>query len=213
MSKKKAIKKLQTPIIVEDIRRKAHRKYDYNRVVETVKVPDGIYPDRDLRHTSWQFTVTDSKLGIIAVAMALGNGMSDLSLEDECAAAYGGLGVSFDKSEHQAKYKKPFIFLSPNTAGYRSIWGGPAEAFTENLVTYSEIDWSVDVYEFRPNLRDGGILVQSSSSAAFVAAVKKGNVWTLTLTMPMLADGRTVGSAYAKNFRAAWAWYQRQVRK
>lgn len=211
---KKAIKKLQVPVLLKEIRLSGHR-YFYNTAVENVKTADGEYPDLDLRHVSWQFTVADSRLGIIAVAMALGNGMADLNPNDDCVAAYDGLGVSFDESGRQAKYKKPFIFLSPNTAGYRSIWGGPAEAFVENLEidSYFDICWSVDVYGFRPNLGDGGILIQSSSSAAFVAAVKEGNIWTLTLTMPMLADGRTVGSAYAKNFRAAWAWYQRQVRK
>ena len=51
------------------------------------------------------------------------------------------------------------------------------------------------------------MLIQSSSSGAIIRAEKKGHTWTLSLQMPVDADGVVRGRGYEAMFRAGYNYY------
>lgn len=181
-----------------------------------VMVEDHTHEDADLDHASWQFRVKDSTAGIKAVAIALGNGMPNLSTSDECAEEYHTLGVEFAEEgcKHFLRFHQPNLFFASASSGFRAIWGSDLNRRIQvaELDTWEEEGWSLDVYKLRPNLPNGGFLVQSGNSCAFVMAEKRGSTWTITLTMPITPDGKLVGSVYQANFHAARRWYARHAK-
>ena len=146
--------------------------------------------------------------------MALGHGMANLSMSDDCSDMYEGYGVEFAKkgSVHFLRFHQPNLFLASATSGFRAAWGGIHRSFSEELTTMEEDSWTVDVYELRPNLPDGGVIVQSGNSCAFVLAEKRGQTWRLTLTMPVTPSGKPVGSEYSTAFHTARRWYEKQAK-
>ncbi len=208
----KRIDKLTTAYILTSEDSREAKSYGYK--VDTVKVRDGELKLGDLSLESWEFKVPDDKLGIKAVAAALGYGMPNVSSSDseEAKEAYTDWGMKKNRNGF-IFFNEPVVLLADQTAGYREIWGGVAEASEGYLTVDEDLGWYTDVYMLRTNLPDGGILVQSSSSAAYIIAEKNGTIWTLTLTMPVLADGTPVGSSYQSMFRGAFNWYHRQLKK
>lgn len=174
---------------------------------------------------TWSFEVPDTKDGVMTVARALGHGMADLSPmyddDDLRIALNDAYGIRLKKVQHhegdQASYeqtmicKKPVLIISPDTIGYRCVWGSVLETYGASASTDPEEaegeDWSVDFYELHPGMKDGGCLVQSGSSSATVMAEKSGDTWTVTLTLPMLDSGKIIGRSYESAFRGAYKWY------
>lgn len=159
------------------------------------------------------FKVSDNDLGVQTVAMACGHGVPS-SIDDRnynFCCYVDEFGFKSVKNG-QVKFTKPVLALSWQTAGYRQLWGGVEDTFVCNLDVDDQedemcTDWYHAIFVLRTNLQDGGILIQSSSSAAFVVAEKKGHEWTLTLCQPVTEDGRISGRGYESMFRAGYNYY------
>lgn len=194
-----------------------HRRY--GRFCGRVAVKTKGYKLADLRVKSWSFEVPDSKTGVMAVAKALGHGMADLSpalgnqeAHDELQKNYG---IKLKKVKRHSEFtsygqgmtcEEPVLAISPDTLGYRCVWGGVLEAYDPTAELSSD-GLSMHFYKLHPGMKDGGCLVQSASSSATILARKSGGIWTVTLIMPMLGNGRTVGKSYDSAFRGAYKWY------
>ncbi len=191
--------------------------YEYGTPVDVYTVKVKVEGSRDERTsvTGFQvlsYQVTDGKLGLQAVAKSLGHGCpSGIDERSFRYDTYKELG--FVSCKHgNTKFSKPVLALSQQTAGYRVAWGGVCDAYLEELEVddWDEedvTDWTHDVYLLRTNLADGGVLIQSSSSGAIIRAEKKGHTWTLSLQMPVDADGVVRGRGYEAMFRAGYNYY------
>lgn len=173
----------------------------------------------DLKKVKTMFKVPDAELGVMAVARALGFGMSEVSASDQDAARYEEFGISFRKNG-RPKYSQPVLLMSSETMAYREIAGGLRAAADRTLVTYDDWNdelgcgdvWTLDAFRLQPGMDDGWALVQSASSCATVKAEKHGKVWTITLTMPVLPNGKKTGYGYKAVFDSAKAWYAQELK-
>lgn len=166
------------------------------------------------------FKVPDTDLGVMAVARALGFGMSAISSDDQDAERYGEFGITF-RENGKPKFSEPVLMMSSETMAYREIAGGLRTYPDRTLVTYDDWDeetgcgdvWTLDAFRLHPGMADGWALVQSASSCATVKAEKRGGMWTVTLTMPILPNGRKTGYGYKACFDSAKVWYRDEKRK
>lgn len=173
----------------------------------------------DVRVKTWSFQVPDDELGVQTVAKAVGYGMANV---DSCCdeflevcRKYGMIRKVKDGVEF-VEFTKPVFMASLDTRGWRVVWGG-VKCNHDCLVYNDDVpdpsDCLTDFYDLRPKMEDGGCLVQSSSSSAVIKAEKKASIWTITLTLPILEDGRKVGRGYESCFRSAYNQYCRRLKK
>lgn len=185
-----------------------------------VRTSNGDFDLNEVRVKSWSFQVPDSALGIQTVAKALGNGMADLvscsrTCAEECKA-HGAVWRRDSEGARVVEFEEPTLAISPDTCGWRAVWGGMKQAYAGYTSTEEdpdEMEWSVDFYDLHPGMKDGGCIVQSSSSSAAIKAEKKGSVWTITLTLPILESGQKVGYGYESVYLWAYHWHCRQVKR
>lgn len=162
------------------------------------------------------YEVPDTEVGLQAVAMSCGYGM--LSCADAHEAhleEHPKLKLTITQ-KGKVRFGEPVIVLSPRMSGYCGVWGGVdnSHIYDVEIDPLEEDDVIVrdglyyDVYLLRTNLWDGGILIQSSSSGAFIWAEKKGHVWVVSLQLPIAEDGRICGRGYESAFRGGFYYYR-----
>lgn len=183
-----------------------HGAVVFGDIIGIVQTGQGSFSPREMGGSVWSFQVPDNRLGIKAVAAALGNGMPNIP-EGNVSSVYRELGLFRDKAGF-AHFRQPVILCSRDTIGFRAIWGGVRNSYYKEFE--GEDGCNIVACRLRTNLLDGGILVQSSSSAAYITAEKRGYTWTLTLNMPMAKDGTLYGHKYRSAFRGAQRWYNRE---
>ncbi|MDE7407474.1 MAG: hypothetical protein K2M76_03550, partial [Muribaculaceae bacterium] len=178
----------------------------------------------DLQVQSWSFEVPDTKTGVMTVVKAFRHGKTELSpllgnteLLDTLQEAYGFslkevpcYGFAPVAHEWLASCQDPVLIISPQAPNYYCLWGGVLDTYNASICVdpdESEDDWSADFYQFHKGMKDGGCLMQSATSSATIMAKKHINRWTITLTMPTLDNGNSVGKDYEAIFRFAYNGY------
>lgn len=159
------------------------------------------------------FQVPDTEIGVQAVAMACGHGMpSGIDEYNVCYEDYLKLGLKPARSSGRTRFGKPVLAVSKQTAGYRSVWGGICDSYlfaleVDDQESDDATDFGHDIFMLNTNLRDGGILVQSSSSGAYVRAQKVKHTWTVELIQPVAVDGKISGRGYEAVFRSGFDYF------
>lgn len=126
----KRIDKLTTAYILTSEDSREAKSYGYK--VDTVKVRDGELKLGDLSLESWEFKVADDKLGIKAVAAALGYGMPNVSSSDseEAKEAYTDWGMKKTVTALYSSMSRSCCWLTrlPATEKSGAEWRKPAKA-------------------------------------------------------------------------------------
>ena len=164
-----------------------------------------------LGHKIYTFSVPDDPLGIRTVVLACGFGFPRIKQEDDCVTEYAKLGISWRK-DGLVTFRESAVAISPQTRGYRAVWGLEQRAFIGTVYINStdeakQIGRRHDVYQLLPNLPSGGILLQSSFSGAIIEASKVGDMWILRLLLPITDHGECAGDSYGKIYLDAYDYF------
>lgn len=155
----------------------------------------------------WEFTVPDTEIGLRAVAGALGYGMCSPKDSDDCATLYKKWGIYRNKQGFTF-FNQPVILLSTKyQPGRRAAWGGVCEVRT-TVRPSQDLNWEYAVYDLKPGLPDGGILIQSGGNAAIIKAEKRGDYWTIDFTTPINEEGNVIAMRFEACFRHGFNWYR-----
>ncbi len=177
-------------------------------------------PNKTAKTRKKVFNVADTEVGIMAVAKALNFGWSIVRKNDDESEKYSDYGITFDGKEYRTKYSQPVVVIANESLGYREVSGSMLSCREETVITYDDWDaemqsgstWTVDIYRLRTGMEDGWFLIQSSSSGAAVKAEKRGSAWRITLSMPIMDNGKATGHWYEAKFASAKTWYREQLK-
>ncbi len=209
------MEKMQIKSITDDGFRLPHKATRYGREEQTVWIQGARRDVSELKLEYLQFELPDNKLGIRAVAAALGFGMDAVCL-DECEEGYKEFGYGVNRNDLIC-FEEPVILYSYNLHGFAgglgglfgAVWGGGKTALLKKIVVtdckYAP-DRSIDVYKLHLNLPNGGFLLQRCYDLVIIRAEKVANHWLVTLISPKGANTH----GYESLFYGACNWYEKQ---
>lgn len=168
--------------------------------------------EKVLGHEQYRFSVPNDKCGVQTVAMACGYGYPVISPQNKYSRReYNQLGVYWG-TDGIARFTVPVIAISPQTTDFYALWGVQEVALIGSVYkgAKDEAEQSHnrhDIYQLLLNLPAGGILFQSGTSGAITEVVKIGDMWNISLLLPMTGRGLHAEEKCYKTFKAAYDYF------
>ena len=171
--------------------------------------------EKVLGYEKHYFSVPNDEHGVQTVAMACGYGYSAISPQNEYnRSEYDKLGVYWGPGGI-AKFTVPAIAISPQTTDFYVLWGLQESALVGSIYkdARSEAEQSHDrhdIYQLLLNLPAGGILFQSGKSGTITEVVKIGDMWNLSLLLPIIGSDLHSAEKYYETFKAAYDYFRKK---